>query len=91
MLQKCTPMMTTSSPLSIWYVSLDIKSLLQAQQANHLSLCFLSLSPLSLFCNWQTLEPVHSPTSEATHDPNNVVKNRYANITACEFCLCSSG
>ena len=36
---------------------------------------------------FQSVEPLHSPTTEATRRPENISKNRYANITACEFFL----
>ena len=35
----------------------------------------------------QSVEPSHSPTTEATRRPENISKNRYANITACELFL----
>jgi len=36
-------------------------------------------------CIWQNVEPHHAPTTEAAYHPANSVKNRYANITACEY------
>ena len=33
------------------------------------------------------MEPSHSPTTEATRRPENISKNRYANITACELLI----
>lgn len=37
------------------------------------------------FLSMQAVEPTHSPTTEATRRPENITKNRYANITSCKF------
>lgn len=52
--------------------------------------CLFNTQALRMFAMFtiialQEVEPNHSPTSNETRNPNNILKNRYANITACMF------